>query len=102
MAVFDIIGDTLAKRVHPRLSLPLIPALGFLSLGEQLPGYIQHLPLPLVHLNRVDSLVGGDLLYRLRGTDPLLADYGHGLGTVSAAFAHLRDLFIGVLPHFRD
>ena len=46
------------------------------------------LSLPLALLDRVDGMVGGDLLQRLTATDRLHRDSGLELGTVGAALAH--------------
>ena len=47
------------------LGLPFLFALALLAPGEQVAGAVQQLPLPLAHLDRVDGVVGGNLLDRL-------------------------------------
>jgi len=70
------------------LGLPLLLVLGVLAPAEQLAGSVQQLPLPLAHLDRVDGVVGGDLLDCLAATDRLHGDPGFELGAVGEAFAH--------------
>ena len=70
------------------LGLPLVLVLALLAPGEKLAGTIEKLPLPLTHLDRVDGVVGGDLLDRLAATDRLHGDPGLELGTVRAALTH--------------
>ncbi len=71
------------------LGLPLVLVLALLPPGEKLAGTIEQLPLPLTHLDRVNGMVGGDLLDRLAATDRLHGDPGLELGAVRAALAHL-------------
>jgi len=70
------------------LGLPVLLVLGLLVPGEQLAGSVQKLPLPLAHLDRVDGVIGSDLLDRLPPTDRLHGDSGLELGTMGSAFAH--------------
>jgi len=70
------------------LGLTLLLVLGVLAPAEQPAGSVQQLPLPLAHLDRVDGVVGGDLLDWLAATDRLHGDPGFELGAVGAAFAH--------------
>ena len=72
------------------LGLPLVLVLffGFVAPREQLTGAIQQLPLPLAHLDRVDGVVGGNLLERLAATDRLHGDLGLERGTMGLALAH--------------
>jgi hypothetical protein len=70
------------------LGLSLLLVLALLAPGEQLAGALQQLLLPLADLDRVDGVVGGDLLDRLAATDRLHGDPGLELGTVGAALAH--------------
>ena len=70
------------------LGLPLLFVNALLASREQLAGAFQQLLFPLAHLNRVHSVVSGDLLDRLAATDRLHGDPGLELWTVGAAFAH--------------
>lgn len=70
------------------LGLALLLLLARLASRKQLTGTIQKLLLPLTHLNRVDGVIGGDLLDRLAATDRLHGDSGLEFGTVGAALAH--------------
>jgi len=83
------------------LGLALAGVLGFLAPGEQLTGAIEELPLPLTHLDRVDGMVGGDLLDRLAATDRLHGDPGLELGAVGAALAHRWEPLSGAVPRLR-
>ena len=83
------------------LGRPLLHVLGFLAPGEQLAGSVQQLPLPLAHLDRVDGVVGGDLLDRLAATDRLHGDPGLELGAMSAALAHWWEPRSGAVPRLR-
>ena len=58
--------------------------------GVGVPGELHHCGgrQPLADLERVDGVVGGDLLDRLSATDRLHGDHGLELGTVGAALAH--------------
>ena len=72
----------------------LLEQLSLLSLrlvatDEQVAGAIQQLLLPLAHLDRVDRVVGGNLLERLATTDRLHGDPGLELGAVGASLAQL-------------
>jgi len=56
-----------------------------LYLGQQQPaepGAIKQLRLPLAHLDRVDGVIGGDLLVRLAATDRRHGDSGLERGVV--------------------
>ena len=77
------------------LGLALLLLLARLASRKQLTGTIQKLLLPLTHLNRVDGVIGGDLLDRLAATNRLHGDSGLEFGTVGAALAHEWS------PHFR-
>ncbi len=70
------------------LGLAFLLALAVLAPGKQFTGAIQELPLPLAHLDRVNGVVGSDLLGRLAATDRLHGDSGLELGAVGAALAH--------------
>lgn len=70
------------------LGLALLLVLALLASRKQLTGTVQQLLLPLTHLNRVDGVIGGDLLDRLAATDRLHGDSGLEFGTVGAALAH--------------
>ena len=83
------------------LGLPLVLVLSLLAPDEQLAGSIEQLPLPLAHLDRVDGVVGGDLLDRLAATDRLHGDPGLELGTVGAALAHRWEPLSGAVPRLR-
>ena len=81
------------------LGLSLLLVLALLAPGEQLAGALQQLLLPLADLDRVDGVVGGDLLDRLAATDRLHGDLGLELGTVGAVLAHRWEpLFRGGAP----
>lgn len=80
------------------LGLPLLLVLGLLAPGEQLAGTVQQLLLPLADLDRVDGVVGGDLLDRLAATDRLHGDPGLELGAVGAALAHRWERLSGRYP----
>lgn len=69
----------------------LLLVLALLASRQQLTGTVQQLLLPLTHLNRVDGVIGGDLLDRLATTDRLHGDSGLEFGTVGAALAHEWD-----------
>ena len=69
--------------------------------GEQLAGPVQELPLPLAHLNRVDGVIGSDLLDRLAATNRLHGDSGLELGTMGAALAHRWEPLSGAVPSLR-
>ena len=71
------------------LGLPLVLKLSFLAPGEKLAGAVQQLPFPLAHLDRVDDVVGSDLLDRLAATERLHGDPGLELGAVGAALTQL-------------
>ena len=70
------------------VGLPILPVFGLLAPGEQLARAVQQLALPLGHLDRVNGVIGGDLLDRLAATDRLHGDLGLELGTVGTALAH--------------
>ena len=70
------------------LDLALLLVLAFLASRQQLTGTIQQLLLPLTHLNRVDDVIGDDLLDRLAATDRLHGDSGLEFATMAAALAH--------------
>jgi len=84
------------------LGLTLLLGLGVLAPAEQLAGSVQQLPLPLAHLDRVDGLVGGNLLDCLAATDRLHGDPGFELGAVGAAFAHRWEPFQGRYPASKE
>jgi hypothetical protein len=69
--------------------------------GEQLAGAVQQLLLPLAGLDRVDGVVGSDLLDRLAATDRLHGDPGLELGTVCAVLAHWWEPRSGAVPRLR-
>ena len=77
------------------LRLALLLVLALLASRKQLTGAVQQLLLLLTHLNRVEGVIGGDLLDRLAATDRLHGDSGLEFGTVGAALAHEWE------PHFR-
>lgn len=81
--------------------LALAGVLGFLAPGEQLAGTIQQLPLPLADLDRVNGVVGGDLLNRLAATDRLHGDPALELRAVGAALAHWWEPRSGAVPRLR-
>jgi hypothetical protein len=83
------------------LGLALAGVLALLTPGEQLTGAIQELPLPLADLDRVDGVIGGDLLDGLAATDRLHGDSGLELGTVGAALAHRWEPRSGAIPRLR-
>jgi len=62
------------------LELGVLFVLALVCSSEQLTGAIQELPLPLARLDRVDAVVGGDLLVRLAATDRLHGDSGLNSG----------------------
>ena len=70
------------------LGLALLLVLAFLASRQQLTATIQQLLLPLIHLNRVDDVIGDDLLDRLAATDRRVGDSGLEFGTMGAALAH--------------
>ena len=70
------------------LGLALLLVIALLASRKQLTGTAQQLLLPLTHLNRVDGVIGGDLLDRLAATDRLHDDSGLEFGTVGEALAH--------------
>ena len=69
------------------LGLALLIGLCFLSAGEKLTGTLQQLFLPLAHLDRVNGVIGGNLLECLATTDRLHGDSGLELRAMGAAFA---------------
>ena len=69
------------------LDLALLFLLALFATRKQLKSTIQQLLLLLTHLNRVDGVIGGDLLDRLATTDRLHGDSGLDFGTVGAALA---------------
>jgi hypothetical protein len=71
------------------LGLFLLFVLGLVAPGKQLTGANEELPLLLAHLDRMDGIVGGDLLDRLAAADRLHGEPGLELGTVSALFVPL-------------
>ena len=68
------LANLLEQLSFPGLSLLFVLAL--LASRKQLTGTIQQLLLPLTHLNRVDGVIGGDLLDRLVVTDGFHGDSG--------------------------
>jgi len=83
------------------LGLALVFVLGLLSAGEQFTDAIQGLPLPLAHLDRVNGMVGGDLLDRLAATNRLHVDSGLELRAVGAALARRWEPLSGPVPRLR-
>jgi len=69
------------------LGMPFLLVLALLALCEQLIGAIEDLPLLLAHLDRVNGVVGGNLLNLLAATDRLHGDPGLELWSVGAALA---------------
>jgi len=53
------------------------------------------------HLDRVDGVVGGNLLDRFAATDRLYGDSGLELGAAVAAHAHLWEPLSGEVPRLR-
>jgi len=87
---------------HPTWSaLVLVLVLGLLAHGEPLTGTVQELLLLLAHLDRVNDVVGGDLLVRLASTDRLHGDHGLELGTMDAPLALWWDPLSGAVPRLR-
>jgi hypothetical protein len=82
-------------------ALALAADRALLATGEQLTGAIQELPLPLAHLDGMDSVISGDLLDRLATTDRLHGDPGLELGAVGAALAHWWEPRSGAMPRLR-
>jgi hypothetical protein len=78
--------------------LPLLLVLGLLAPGEQLAGSVQELPLPLIHLDRVDGVAVRDLLDGLAATDRLHGDSGLELGPMGSAPAHWWEPLSGAVP----
>ena len=74
----------------------------FRSASQQLTGTLQQLLLPLAHLDRVNGVIGGDLLQCLAATDRLHGDSGHELWAVGAACDQLlrRRIHLGREPPF--
>jgi len=85
----------------PPLCLPLLLVLGLLAPCEQIAGALQQLLLPLAHLDRVNGVVGSDLLDRLQATDRLHGDPGLELGAVGASLAHGWEPLSGAVPRLR-
>ncbi|MCX5938107.1 MAG: hypothetical protein NTW02_07890 [Cyanobium sp. LacPavin_0920_WC12_MAG_62_9] len=84
------------------LGMALVVGLRFISTREQLTGTLQSLPLPLAHLDRVNGVIGGDLLECLASTDRLHGDSGPKLRAMSAAFANgLKSSSQGCWPDSR-
>ena len=77
------------------LGVHLLLLLALFASRKQITGTIQQLLLPLIHLNRVDGMIGGDLLDRLAATVLLHGDSGLEFGTMHAA------LLMNGSPHFR-
>ena len=70
-----------------RVPLVLIQVKSFLDCRSQ-KRIAKLLSLPLAHLDRVNAVVGGDLLERLAATDRLHSDPGLELGAVGVELAH--------------
>jgi len=81
--------------------MALVLVLGLHAPGEQLAGALQHLLLPLAHLDGVNGVISGDLLDGLAATDRLHGDPGLELGAVSAALAHWWEPLSGAVPRLR-
>jgi len=81
--------------------LALARVLAVFASCEELAGAIEELPLPLAHLDRVDGVIGGDLLDRLAATDRLHGDSGLEFDTVGSALAHCWEPRSGVIPRLR-
>jgi len=81
--------------------LSVLLVLALVGTGEQLTGTIQELPLPLAHMDRVDSVVGGDLMDRLPATDRFHGDPGLELRAMDAALAHWWEPLSGAVPRLR-
>jgi len=56
---------------------------------------------PLADLDRVDGVIGGNLLDRLAATDRLYGDPGLEVQAVGAALAHWWELLSGAVPRHR-
>lgn len=78
-----------------------IQVLALLDSGDQLAGALQQLPLPLAHLDRVDGVIGGDLLHRLWATDRLHGNPCLELRAVGAAHTHWWEPLSGAVPRLR-
>ena len=83
------------------LGLAFLLVLAFLASRQHLTGTIQQLLLPLIHLNRVDDVIGDDLLDRLAATDRLHDDSGLAFGTMAAACSWVGATISGALPRLR-
>ena len=83
------------------LGLYVFLGLALFASAEQLAGAVQHLLLPLAHLDWVDRVISGNLLERLAATDRLHGDPGLELRTVGAAFAHGWEPLSGAVPRLR-
>jgi len=81
--------------------LGVLFVLALVCSGEQLTGAIQELPLPLARLDRLDAVVGADLLVRLAATDRLHGDSGLELGAVRTALAQWWELRSGAIPRLK-
>ena len=68
---------------------------------EQLTGAIKQLPLPLAHLDRLDGVLGSDLLDRLAATDRTHGGFGLELGPVGSALAHQWESLSVAIPRFK-
>ncbi len=103
-----------ARGLHPgrRRRPDLLEQLGLLGLaflfvgallasGEQLAGTVQELPLPLAYLDRVNAVVGGNLLQCLAAADRLHGDPGFELGAVGTALAHRWEPLSGAVPRLK-
>ena len=70
------------------------------TLADCLPSQLRMLIIPLARLDRVNGVIGGDLLDRLAATDRLHGEPGLELGTVGKALAHeWEPPFGGDAPH---
>ncbi len=79
---FSLLGLTLL------VVLTMLVVLALLAKGQQLTGTIKRLALPLAHLDRVDGVIGCNLLDRLAATDRLYDDHVLELVAMGAARAH--------------
>jgi hypothetical protein len=81
--------------------LALVLVLGLLATCEQLADAFLQLLLPLAHLVRVHTMIGGDFLDRLAATGRIHGNPGLELGAVVAAPAHWWEPLSGALPRLR-
>jgi hypothetical protein len=69
--------------------------------SEQFAGPIQQLQPPLAHLDRVDSVLSGDLLNHFASTDRLNYYLGIELGTVGATLTHWWEARSEAMPRLK-